>query len=64
MYAIRRKWLNPKSTLFLRIWRSSEIDRHLAGMLVAEIEDVIFNQRTCLHNDVRMKNATVVNEAG
>jgi len=41
-----------------------EIDRHLAGMPVAEIEVVLFNQRTCFHNDVHMKNATVINEAG
>jgi hypothetical protein len=41
-----------------------EIDRHLAGMPVTEIEVVIFNQRTCFHNDVHMKNATVVNEGG
>ena len=41
-----------------------EIDRHLAAMHVAEIEVVFFNQKTCFHNDVHMKNATVVNEAG
>lgn len=41
-----------------------EIDRYLAGIPVAEIEVVLFNQRTCFHNDVHMKNATVVNEAG
>jgi hypothetical protein len=41
-----------------------EIDRHLAVMPVAKIEAVFFNQKTCFHNDVNMKNATVVNEAG
>lgn len=28
-----------------------EIDQHLAGMPVAEIEVVFFNQKTCFHND-------------
>jgi len=41
-----------------------EIDRHLAGMPVAEIEVVFFNQKTCFHDDIHMKNAIVVNEAG
>ena len=41
-----------------------EIDQHLAVMPVAEIEIVLFNQKTCFHNDVNMKNATVVNEVG
>jgi hypothetical protein len=40
-----------------------EIDQHLDVMPVAEIEVVFFNQITCFHNDVHMKNATVVNEA-
>ena len=41
-----------------------EIDQYLAGKPVAEIEVVFFDQKTCFHNDVHMKNATVVNEAG
>jgi len=41
-----------------------EIDQHLALMPVAEIDVVFFNQKTCFHNDVNMKNAKVVNEAG
>ena len=41
-----------------------EIDRYLANIPVTEIEVVFFNQRTCFHSDVHMKNATVVNEAG
>jgi hypothetical protein len=41
-----------------------EIDQHLAVMPVAKIEIVFFNQKTCFHNDVHMKNATVANEPG
>ena len=41
-----------------------EIDQHLAGMPVAGIEVVFFNQRTCFHNEVHMTNSTVINEAG
>lgn len=40
-----------------------EIDGHLSAMPVAEIEVVFFNQKTCFHNNVYMKNATIVNEA-
>lgn len=39
-----------------------EIEWHLVGVPVAEIEVVFFNQKTCFHNDVHMKNAIVVNE--
>ena len=41
-----------------------EIDQYLVGMPVAGIEVVFFNQRTCFHNEIMMKNATVINEAG
>jgi hypothetical protein len=41
-----------------------EIDHYLAGIPVSEIEVVVFNQITCFHNAVHMKNAIVVNEAG
>jgi hypothetical protein len=41
-----------------------EIDQYLAGIPVAGIEVVFFNQRTCFHNEVMMKNAMVINETG
>lgn len=41
-----------------------EIDQYLAGIPVAGIEVVFFNQRTCFHNEIMMKNATVINETG
>ena len=40
-----------------------EIDRYLDRMDIGEIEVVFFNQKTCFHNDLHMKKATVVNEA-
>ena len=39
-----------------------EIDQYLADMPVSGIEVVLFNQRTCFHSAVHMKNAMVVNE--
>ena len=41
-----------------------EIDQHLARLPVPGTEVVFFNQRTCFHNEVQMKNAKVVNEKG
>jgi hypothetical protein len=41
-----------------------EIDQYLFGIPVDGIEVVFFNQRSCFHNEIKMKNATVINEAG
>lgn len=43
-----------------------EIDSYLGCNLnfLSEIEVVFFNKRTPFHNDVHMKNATVINDAG